>query len=507
MKKFSIIKGALILTFSYGAIRLIGFVFRIYLSDRLGAEGMGLYQLVMSLYTLGASLTTLSISSVISKLVSESLATRNHARVQKIMRVSLALTVSLGCMVSLVIFLFAPEISRVLLKEERTVLSLYCLAPAFPFIGISACLNGYFYGKQHVVAPTSGQFVEQAVRIAVCMLLLVRFASLGLAYATAAAYIGVTLGEAISCLYIAAAYFLKRNRPPRAARLLSPVLPTVLSLCIPTALSGTLNAVLKMAENVLIPSRLMLFGESTDTAMATFGMLKGMVMPLIFLPTSFLGALGTTLLPVVSEAHAVGKAHRVSRAVARALQLASLMGILIVAVFWLFSNEIGVLLYHDQAVGEMLRTMSRMCPLFYLQVVLVSLLSGLGKQMFLFVSNLVESGLKLVLIYLFLPKYGFGAYITALMIANTVGTLLNLFCLLRLTRVSFDILGWLILPGLSAAAAGLMTRFLVLCLWPSLPLLWRLVSSVGLMTLLYTLGLFLFGCITPKEIHAVLPLG
>lgn len=500
MKKSFVLKSALILTLSSGLIRLIGFAFRIALSDALGAEGMGLYQLVLSLYVLGASLTTLSISSVISKLVSESLATRNAPRVQKIMRTSLALTVSLGCLVSLAIFLFAPEISHSLLKDERTLLSLYCLAPCFPFIGISACLNGYFYGKQRIIGPTTGQFAEQAVRIFVSLFLLHRFSSYGLAYGAAAAFAGVTLGEIISCLYIAGVYFFRRESVPRAARLLSPVLPTILALSIPTALSGTLNSLLKMAENVLIPSRLMLFGESTETAMATFGMLKGMVMPLIFLPTSFLGALGTTLLPIVSEAHAVGKEERISRATARALQMASLLGILIVSVFWLFADEIGVLFYHDPAVGEMLRTMSWMCPLFYLQVVLVSLLSGLGKQMFLFVSNLIESAVKLALIYVLLPKFGFSSYIVALMIANTLGTLLNLLCLLRLTKVSFDWVGWLILPALSAAASGLLVRFCALSLWPSLPLPFGLLLSVGLMILLYVLCLFMMKCITRKEI-------
>ena len=74
MKKENVILGTLILSASSIFVRLIGFVFRIYLSNTLGAEGIGLYSLIMSLYALCATIATSGISTAVSKLVAEQLA-------------------------------------------------------------------------------------------------------------------------------------------------------------------------------------------------------------------------------------------------------------------------------------------------------------------------------------------------------------------------------------------------------------------------------------------------
>ena len=46
MSKKSFISGAVVLMISGLIVRLMGFVYRIYLSNLIGAEGMGLFQLI-----------------------------------------------------------------------------------------------------------------------------------------------------------------------------------------------------------------------------------------------------------------------------------------------------------------------------------------------------------------------------------------------------------------------------------------------------------------------------
>ena len=65
----AILAGANILT------KCMGFFYRIFMSNYIGAEGMGLYQLILPLYTLAWSITAGGFTVTVSRLTA-----REHAR-------------------------------------------------------------------------------------------------------------------------------------------------------------------------------------------------------------------------------------------------------------------------------------------------------------------------------------------------------------------------------------------------------------------------------------------
>ena len=69
MGKKALITGTIVLTLTSFVTKILGFIFRIYMSNIMGAEGVGLYQLVFPIYMLIWSISSAGISLAVSKKV------------------------------------------------------------------------------------------------------------------------------------------------------------------------------------------------------------------------------------------------------------------------------------------------------------------------------------------------------------------------------------------------------------------------------------------------------
>ena len=201
MRKKSIIKGAVILTSANLITRIMGFFYRIYMSDTIGSEGIGLYQLVMPIYLLSWSITSSGFSTTVSRLTAAENAKKKYGNITRIVVVSVFLCMAVSIITSLAMFFGADFIAEQIIKDYRTALSLKILAFAIPFMAIGSCVRGYFLGIQRQSVPALSQVIEQTVRIVVIVVLAPMFAEKGLEYACAAAITGVLLGEAVSCIF------------------------------------------------------------------------------------------------------------------------------------------------------------------------------------------------------------------------------------------------------------------------------------------------------------------
>ena len=71
MYKNNLVKGALILSAGGIITKIIGVFYRIPLTNLLGAEGIGIYQMVFPLYTILLTFSSTGVPSGISKLIAE----------------------------------------------------------------------------------------------------------------------------------------------------------------------------------------------------------------------------------------------------------------------------------------------------------------------------------------------------------------------------------------------------------------------------------------------------
>ena len=142
----AILAGANILT------KCMGFFYRIFMSNYIGAEGMGLYQLILPLYTLAWSITAGGFTVTVSRLTAREHARGENGSIGRIVKQSASLCLLLSILLSCVLFWGADWIALQVLQEPRTALSLRLLAFAIPFMSVGSCLRGFFQGLQQCVA-------------------------------------------------------------------------------------------------------------------------------------------------------------------------------------------------------------------------------------------------------------------------------------------------------------------------------------------------------------------
>ncbi len=279
MGKKQIIQGALLLSASNLLSRLLGFVYRITMTKAIGAEGMGLYQLIMPLYALSWTLTSAGLTTTLSHLTARELALGQKGNVKRILHLSLLLSLCLSVLVAAGLFFLAPFLSVQLLQDARAVHPLQIISCCIPMMALGSCMRGYFYGLQKHAVPAASQLLEQLVRLSAIFILSTAFSLAVPQQAVCAAAVGIVLGETASFLLTLLCLKTQPASPTAARFSRRHCLSLILSMAIPLSATRIFGSLLHTAENILIPQRLSLFSQSTN-ALADFGRLTGMAMPL-----------------------------------------------------------------------------------------------------------------------------------------------------------------------------------------------------------------------------------
>lgn len=507
MKHSRFVKNAAILTVTSLILRTVGIFFRIYLSGKIGAEGMGLYQLVISIYVLGSTFATSGISTAVTRLVADELVCGTARSVRHILRRSVALSLLIGIASTLLIFFGAELISVYWIKDIRAVPALKMLSWSLPSMGVSSCLRGYFIARRKVEGTSHAQLLEQVVRIAVIMLIIDRFAASGLATACLAVMIGDTVAEWSSCGYIAFGYFRDKRRLERetagivSERQRMPVVRQLLSIAAPITAGRYLNTILRTIENILVPNSIARFCGSRESGLSQFGALKGMALPLIFFPASFLSAMSTLLIPEISSANAGHRQDRIKFSIEKALHITLTASMLIGAVFTAFSKQLGQLLYGSTEVGIYLRVLAPLTPIMYAESIVDGILKGLNQQVSSLKYSVADSAIRIVLIFFLVPRYGMGGFLFIMVISNVLTSFLNMNRLLTVTGMHIRWGRWILCPLLcavtAAAAAILLTKLPVFAAFPTIVVA---IAGILVLCILYSISLLGLGCISlPKR--------
>ncbi len=473
------------------------------MANTLGAEGIGLYQLILSFYFLMVTLATSGIRVAISRLISEEIALGNYSNAKKVLQQSIAISVFTGLAAGFALYHFADYIGSNILNDERTVLALLYLAPSLPVMAVSNCYKGYFYALGKVTQPSIIQMTEQFVRIFLIFYLMDTFLPKGLEYGCAAIAIGMT-AEEIFALFIVWFFYIFDKKPysHKPYKKSDNMIFKILGISLPLSATSYLNSLLRTVENTLIPTRLLLYGLSTESAISLYGMIKGMVLPILFFPSSILTSLSSLLIPAVAGDNAVADEKRVTKTLSQVLHFTAISGILVVAVFVAFPGEIAIAVYNDSQVGLMIKLISYVCPFMYLNMVISSMLNALGEQVSSFIVNIIESILKISIIYFFVPVYGFNAYLFALFITTILNTILYLIRLLQVSCIVFDISNWIFKPVAAAVISAFLAKniFLIFVRNSSHHII-SLASSIAILSLLYLMGLILFKSINLNSVN------
>ena len=504
LKQQNLITSTILLTLSALLVRTIGMISMIYLTQMLGSEGVGIYELIISLYMTAVIFASAGLSASVSRMVAEELGQNGAAHIKKIMKAAFSIALFTGFTASAGLFISAPVLSHYFIHTTYATWPLRFLSLCIPFIACSSCIKGYFYATKKAIYPASSDVMEQFVKLGLIYVLIKHYAPLGTSYIFQGAAMGLTFGELISWSYLFSLFiFEARKAPAKKSSSLKciDIIKRFLRILLPIAMISYVSYIFVSVENILIPSGFKKFGESFSSSMSLYGILKGMVLPILFFPSAFLTAFSTTLIPEIARSNVLGYKKRVSLTTTRVLQLTFILSLLVVSIFLSYGNELGFILYKTDTIGPMLRVLSTIVPFVYIEVIADGILKGLDKQVSCLKYSLIDAVCRIILIYFLLPIKGMYA-LMGIMIASCIFTSsLNFNKLLKETGLHFNLSAWLIKPTLAAAFAGCYSRLIISRLFRySFGLTTKIFLGTFIIILFYFGLLFLIKTITNEDL-------
>lgn len=427
----SLIKGTLILTLAGTLSRFIGFFYKIFLSRTIGAEALGIYQLIFPLFAFCLALSCGGLQTAISRYTASS-KTDRIARSYLTIGTTLSLVLSFFCAIFL--FRYADFLSLHLLGEARCEPLLRIMAVAIPFACIHACISGYYYGRKKAGIPSASQLVEQLIRVLGVWLVCSILTEQQQEFTAAIAVWGLVFGEVASALFSLTALSAKKNTvfqksafqkiTTKAFYDLKARTSNLCSMAIPLTVNRVSLSLAQSLENILIPLSLRSFGYSSEDALSVYGILTGMVFSTIMFPAVLSNSLSAMLLPEIAKAQAEKKEQQIAHLIRKTIESSLVFGFLCTLLFLLGGSYIGVFLFGNHLAGVYIRTLSWISPFLFLSGTLCSILHGFGKPKTVLALNIIGSCIRIFCIFYFVPMIGIRGYLWG-MLASQIFTSLT----------------------------------------------------------------------------------
>lgn len=408
--------------------RLLSFVFKIYLSRKLGAEILGLYQICMSVFMLFACICCSGLPVTLSRITAESDAVgdrdKQFGSVSTCLLTGVLLTLF---MVSLL--LTFPQILDFVFTDDRCKKLFMIMLPMLLTSCIYAVLRGWFWGKKYFGIFSVTEFADEVLKVLFAVVLLeggILAISKEYAYAVA-----MLAGDILIIVVIIILFFAKKGklkRPSMAKEIAKSAAPLTV-----TRIVGSLTSTFM---SLILPSLLVsACGMTSGDATAEFGRASGMVMPLIFTPTSIIGSLGVVLIPEIASHNKTNSAS-LSDKLSNALLFSCLTACFFFAMFASVGEELASKLYNDALSGQYLAFAAVIVIPMCVNGLAVSMLNSMGKELNTFISHIVSCVL-LIAVILITPKYlGIKSYFVALGVFHTSAMIINLVMLDRYAGLS-----------------------------------------------------------------------
>ena len=445
-QKLPIFYSALLLTGVNLLLRLVGTSFQVYLSSRIGAEGIGLLQLVLSVGSMSMVAGTAGVRTATMYLTAEELGRGKRGNTRWILSGCIGYSLLCSGIVAAAVYLFAPHLAERWIGNAQTLSAIRLFAVFLPVNCITGVMVGYFTGAQRIGTLAAVEVAEQFASM-LCTVILLAWAGNDAVRCCQAVVMGSGLG---GCLTLSCLIILRLRERCSAGEKI-PVARRLADVAAPLALADDLKTGINTAENLMVPKRLALY-PGLASPLAAFGIISGMVFPILMFPACILFGLTELLVPELARCAAAGSRHRISYLVRRSLKVAMLYGVLFCGLEFLLADTLCLSLYGNEAAGTQLRLYALLIPMLYCDAIVDAMTKGLGQQKICVRYNILTSFLDVVFLYILLPEYGIIGYFISFFATHLLNFILSLRRLLKITgeRIPFYIPA-LCLSGSAAA--------------------------------------------------------
>ena len=461
-KKF--LTDGLILAIAAVFMRTVGVSWNAYVSNTVGAESMGLLSLVMSIYTLTVTFACSGVGLGVTRTVSEALGKNNKREAKRALWVAVGYACAFGLVSGSVVFFGAGYIGKHLLGDARTVSSVRVLALSMAPISLSTVLGGYFNAVRRVYKSAAASVFEQLFKMLCCIVLFTVLLPKGVEGACMAIIAGGMTAEIASCVVAGVMCFFDLKKHLSGKNANGQVLPlktSVRSLCsvsLPIAASTYIRSALVTLEHMLIPRALKKNGLSHAEALASYGILGSMVLPLVLYPASLTSSFASLLVPELAEAKARGEREHISRAANKAIFVTFAFAACVSGIMISYSGAFGRIVYSSSEAGKYIRLLAPIIPIMYLDTVVDSMLKGLGYQVYTMTVNIIDAAISVIGVILLIPRLGILGYVILISVSEMINASASYYKLTQVALIDVSLLRAIVLPTFFSVFSCYVTR-------------------------------------------------
>ena len=441
---------------------MLGFGYRVALSRMVGAEVMGLYQLLMPVYSVLLSLTAIGLTAAVSNLTAQYLAVENTRAAGQVLR--RAVVGFLICLLPVwgVVAVYSDPISVYFLGDARTQLGLLLLLPCVALTGLENLHKHFFYGAGLVRPPAVVELLEQAIRAAAVLgllaLLLPQYPEREVGIVVA----GMVVCEVFSAVTLMVLWRRWRGRTGvHGKREGRGLYRRMAGIALPVGATALLGNLMGAANATLIPRELVRGGMGRGEAMAQFGVVCGMALPMLALPTVFLGAVNLVLMPRLARSAALNRWEAVRSQLSRALFAVSMVLLPALSLMVVLGEGLGGLRFGQAGVGTYLLPLAAAMVFGGYHGVCSAALNGVGRQGSVAAVALACDLVQLAFTWLTVRQWGMDGFVAGTLVSALLGLVAACGLVRRHIGLRWEVFRWLTAPGLSALLAALTARLLL----------------------------------------------
>ena len=443
----SLLGGALMLTAVNLLLRFAGTSFQVWLSGKIGAAGIGLLQLILSVNLLALTLGAAGGRTTAIYLTAEALGRKRAADADRILSGCFVYSIICSGAVSAALYLLSPAIAEGWIGTREALSALRTWAAFLPVICLTGVMTGYFTAANRIGTLAAVEVAEQLFSIAVTVFSLSRIAELDRSQACRAVVLGSCLGSILSLGCLMALYGVRGQPGTSRIKTAGPILHCAL----PLAVADDLKAGISAVENLMVPRRLALFTGIADP-LASFGRISGMVFPVMMLPSAILSSLAEVLIPELARCSAVGSRNRIRYLVRRNLRAALVYGLCWGGLLYLLAEPLCARLYPGENITPLMKRFALLLPMLYCDLLADAMTKGLGQQAACARYSVISNVLDVALMFVLLPKFGLDGYYWSFTLTHALNFALSLRKTLSVGGVTLDRQFAVLMPACAAFA-------------------------------------------------------
>ncbi len=450
MKASRVTRLTIISTAAGLCLRGISLALNVFLTNRMGAEGIGLFTVIMSVYGLGVSFSSAGYRLAATRLAVEDEASEKPDARALIAKMLVCALVT-GTAAALVLYCCSETVGVKMLSQSACVPALKVLSLTLPLISLEAVLTAYL-GAFYKVIKTAA--VQAAAQITQTVYIIATFRQgADMEYCCLQIAKGSVVGE-LCALITAAILVAAELSGKKRIKSKKPFFKDFLRIAVPDALGYDLRSGLSTIQHLLIPAGLKKFSKGRESGLALYGVMHGMALQVVLFPSCILRSLASILVPAVTESRTRGDVIGTKAAVRRVIHMTQVFSVGCAGVMFFCSDNIASTLYHSLQSAGFIRLFSPLIPVMYLDISVDSMLKGLDCQVASMGYNLLDSFVSVILVYFLLPVYGVSGYIVMVFVTELMNTSMSLYKLVKVSGVNFSVVSDILLPVLCAIGAG-----------------------------------------------------